>query len=68
MGLVTRSANDAASVLAEALGGSEDRFAMVMTRTARKLGMTRTVFRNASGLPDGEQRTTARDLARLAPG
>ena len=37
-----------------------------MTRTARKLGMTRTVFRNASGLPDGEQRTTARDLARLA--
>jgi len=66
MGLVTRSANDAASVLAEALGGSEDRFAMVMTRTARKLGMTRTVFRNASGLPDGEQRTTARDLARLA--
>ena len=66
MGLVTRSANDAASVLAEALGGSEDRFAMAMTRTARKLGMTRTVFRNASGLPDGEQRTTARDLAKLA--
>ena len=63
MGLVTRSANDAATVLAEALGGSEDRFAMAMTRTARKLGMTRTVFRNASGLPDGEQRTTARDLA-----
>ena len=66
LGLVTRSANDAATVLAEALGGSEDRFAMAMTRTARKLGMTRTVFRNASGLPDGEQRTTARDLARLA--
>ena len=66
LGLVTRSANDAASVLAEALGGSEDRFAMAMTRTARKLGMTRTVFRNASGLPNGEQRTTARDLARLA--
>ena len=38
----------------------------MMTRTARKLGMTRTVFRNASGLPDGEQRTTARDLAALA--
>ena len=66
LGLVTRSANDAASVLAEALGGSEDRFAMAMTRAARKLGMTRTVFRNASGLPDAEQRTTARDLARLA--
>ena len=66
LGLVTRSANDAAAVLAEALGGSEDRFAIAMTRTARKLGMTRTVFRNASGLPNGEQRSTARDLARLA--
>ena len=66
LGLVTRSANDAASVLAEALGGTEDRFAIAMTRTARKLGMSRTVFRNASGLPNGEQRTTARDLARLA--
>ncbi|MGE3292173.1 MAG: D-alanyl-D-alanine carboxypeptidase [Geminicoccaceae bacterium] len=66
LGLVTRSANDAASVLAEALGGSEDRFALAMTRAARKLGMTRTVFRNASGLPNGEQRTTARDLAKLA--
>lgn len=66
LGLVTRSANDAASVLAEGLGGSEDRFALAMTRTARKLGMTRTVFRNASGLPNGEQRTTARDLVKLA--
>jgi D-alanyl-D-alanine carboxypeptidase len=66
LGLVTRSANDAAVVLAEALGGSEDRFALAMTRTARKIGMSRTVFRNASGLPDGEQRTTARDLAKLA--
>lgn len=66
LGLVTRSANDAASVLAEALGGGEDRFALLMTKTARRLGMTRTVFRNASGLPDAEQRSTARDLARLA--
>ena len=66
LGLVTRSANDAASVLAEGLGGSEDRFAQAMTRTARKLGMTRTVFRNASGLPNAEQRSTARDLAKLA--
>jgi D-alanyl-D-alanine carboxypeptidase len=66
LGLVTKSANDAASVLAEGLGGSEERFALLMTRTARGLGMTRTVFRNASGLPDAEQRTTARDLARLA--
>ena len=66
LGLVTRSANDAAAVLAENLGGSESRFALLMTRTARQLGMTRTVFRNASGLPDGEQRSTARDLARLS--
>jgi D-alanyl-D-alanine carboxypeptidase len=66
LGLVTKSANDAASVLAEGLGGSEERFALLMTRTARELGMSRTVFRNASGLPDGQQRSTARDLARLA--
>jgi D-alanyl-D-alanine carboxypeptidase len=66
LGLVTKSANDAASVLAEGLGGSEERFALLMTRAARELGMSRTVFRNASGLPDGQQRTTARDLARLA--
>lgn len=66
LGLVTRSANDAAAVLGEALGGSESRFALIMTRKARDLGMTRTVFRNASGLPDAEQRTTARDLSRLA--
>ena len=66
LGLVTRSANDAAAVLGEALGGSESRFGLIMTRKARDLGMTRTVFRNASGLPDAEQRTTARDLSRLA--
>lgn len=66
LGLVTKSANDAAVVLAEALGGSESRFAVLMTRTARQLGMKRTVFRNASGLPDSRQRSTARDLARLA--
>jgi D-alanyl-D-alanine carboxypeptidase len=66
LALVTKSANDAASVLAENLGGSEDGFARLMTRTARQLGMSRTVFRNASGLPDAQQRSTARDLARLA--
>lgn len=66
LGLVTKSANDAASVIGENLGGSEERFARLMTQTARKLGMTRTTFRNASGLPDPEQRTTARDLAQLA--
>lgn len=66
LGLITRSANDAAAVLGENLGGSEDRFALLMTRTARQLGMTNTVFRNASGLPDDEQHSTARDLARLS--
>ena len=66
LALVTRSANDAAVVLAEAIGGSEAAFARRMTSTARRLGMTSTVFRNASGLPDPKQRTTARDMARLA--
>jgi D-alanyl-D-alanine carboxypeptidase len=66
LALVTRSANDAAVVLAEGIAGNEIAFAKRMTKTARQLGMTRTVFRNASGLPDPEQRTTARDLARLA--
>ncbi len=63
--LITKSANDAAVVIAESLAGSEDEFAKVMTRKARALGMTRTVYRNASGLPDDEQVTTARDQARL---
>src|SRR5205814_5490311 len=66
MGLVTRSANDAAVLLAETLGGDEDSFARMMTQKARQLGMSSTVFRNASGLPDPEQVTTARDMARLA--
>jgi D-alanyl-D-alanine carboxypeptidase len=64
-GMVTRSANDAAVAVAEALGGSEANFAAMMTRKARSLGMTRTVYRNASGLPDPGQITTARDLAIL---
>ncbi len=66
LGLVTKSANDAAVVLAEALGGSESRFAEMMTRKARELGMRNTVFRNASGLPNMEQVTTARDFALLS--
>jgi D-alanyl-D-alanine carboxypeptidase len=66
MALVTRSANDAAIVLAEAIGGDEATFAQLMTQKARQLGMTSTVYRNASGLPNREQVTTARDLARLA--
>lgn len=64
-GLVTKSANDAAAVIAEALGGSEEQFARMMTAKARALGMSKTVYRNASGLPDDEQVTTARDQATL---
>jgi D-alanyl-D-alanine carboxypeptidase len=64
-GLVTKSANDAAVVIAEAIGGDENDFARMMTRKARALGMTRTVYRNASGLPDDDQVTTARDQATL---
>jgi D-alanyl-D-alanine carboxypeptidase len=64
--IIVRSANDVASVVAEALGGSEDGFAETMTRQARLLGMNDTVFRNASGLPDLEQKTTARDMATLS--
>jgi len=66
MGLVTKSANDAAAALGELLGGSEDRFAQMMTLRARALGMSHTTFTNASGLPDPDQWTTARDLAVLA--
>ncbi|MGL6060093.1 MAG: serine hydrolase [Bradyrhizobium sp.] len=64
-GLVTRSANDAAVVIAEAIGGDEQEFARQMTRKARALGMSKTVYRNASGLPNDEQITTARDQATL---
>jgi D-alanyl-D-alanine carboxypeptidase len=65
LGLVTKSANDAASALGEFLGGSEDRFAQMMTLRARALGMAHTTFMNASGLPDPGQWTTAQDLALL---
>ncbi|MBV9459477.1 MAG: D-alanyl-D-alanine carboxypeptidase [Bradyrhizobium sp.] len=64
-GMVTRSANDAAVVTGEFLGGSEDDFARMMTRKAHALGMSRTVYRNASGLPNDEQVTTARDQSTL---
>lgn len=63
--LVTKSANDVAAVVAENIGGTERKFAKRMTKTARRLGMKRTVFKNASGLPNSRQRTTARDMARL---
>jgi D-alanyl-D-alanine carboxypeptidase len=66
LGLVTKSANDAAAALGEMLAGSEDRFAQMMTLRARALGMSNTTFTNASGLPDPDQWSTARDLAILA--
>jgi D-alanyl-D-alanine carboxypeptidase len=63
--LVTKSANDVAVVVAEAIGGTESGFARRMTDTARRIGMKRTTFRNASGLPNPGQITTARDMATL---
>ena len=66
LALVTKSANDAAVVMAEALGTKETRFARKMTKKARKLGMKRTSFRNASGLPNRRQLSTARDMAILS--
>lgn len=64
--LVIKSANDVATAVAEHVSGSEVAFARRMTRTARDLGMRSTTFRNASGLPNRRQVTTARDMARLA--
>jgi D-alanyl-D-alanine carboxypeptidase len=64
-GLVTKSANDAAVVIAEAIGGTEEEFARAMTRKARALGMRNTTYRNANGLPNDDQITTARDQALL---
>ena len=66
LALVTKSANDAAVVLAEKMGGKETKFARMMTKKARALGMKRTSFRNASGLPNRRQLSTARDMATLA--
>ena len=63
--IVVRSANDVAVAIAESLGGSEPDFAAMMTREAHKLGMSETIFRNASGLPNPGQTTTAHDLALL---
>lgn len=66
MALVTKSANDAAAAIAEHLGENEEAFARMMTRKARLLGMHHTTFKNASGLPNLDQVTTARDMATLA--
>ncbi|MEX0852484.1 MAG: D-alanyl-D-alanine carboxypeptidase family protein [Bauldia sp.] len=65
LSLVTKSANDIAVAVAEHLAGSERAFAAQMNNKARALGMVATNFRNASGLPDGAQITTARDMATL---
>ncbi len=65
LSLVTKSANDIAVAVAEKLGGSESEFAVLMTRKARTLGMSKTTFKNASGLPNSAQVTTARDMATL---
>jgi D-alanyl-D-alanine carboxypeptidase len=66
LALVVRSANDVATAVAEHLGGTEAGFARLMTAKAQALGMPRTTFRNAHGLPDPKQKTTARDLATLS--
>jgi D-alanyl-D-alanine carboxypeptidase (penicillin-binding protein 5/6) len=64
--MAIKSANDAAVAMAEKLGGSESRFAAMMTLRAQELGMANTHFANASGLPDSRQITTARDIAILS--
>ena len=64
--LAVKSANDAAVVLAERLAGSEDAFAVQMSAKAQSLGMTKTSFKTANGLPHPDQRTSARDMAKLA--
>ena len=66
LALVTKSANDVASVISENMSGSERNFGLKMTAKARKLGMSRTTFRNASGLPNRAQLSTARDMGKLA--
>ena len=65
LALVTKSANDVATVVAEHLSGTERKFAVHMTERARSLGMNRTTFKNASGLPNRAQKSTARDMYKL---
>jgi D-alanyl-D-alanine carboxypeptidase/D-alanyl-D-alanine carboxypeptidase (penicillin-binding protein 5/6) len=66
LGMVTKSANDAATVVAEQLGGTEERFVEMMNAQSLLLGMTQTRFGSASGLPDPDDGTTARDISKLA--
>ncbi|MGX5733485.1 D-alanyl-D-alanine carboxypeptidase family protein [Bosea thiooxidans] len=65
-GIIVQSGNDASIALAEAVAGDEATFGRVMTERVRALGLTKSVFRNATGMPDPQQRVTARELARLA--
>src|SRR5438093_1163970 len=65
-GIIVQSANDACIAIAEGMAGSEEAFAEQMTRRARELGLTHSVFKNSTGLPDPEHRMTARELAMLA--
>ena len=66
MAVIVKSANDCATVLAEHFAPTEADFAVLMTNTAHKLGMNHTTFKNASGLPNKQQKTSARDMAILA--
>ena len=66
MALATKSANDVATVIAEGISGTEWEFAVAMTKRARELGMKRTRFKNASGLPNRKQLSSARDMGVLA--
>ena len=65
-GVIVQSANDACIAIAEGMAGSEEAFAEQMTRRARELGLTKSVFKNATGLPDPEHKMTVRELAMLA--
>ncbi|TQI77106.1 D-alanyl-D-alanine carboxypeptidase (penicillin-binding protein 5/6) [Bosea sp. AK1] len=65
-GIIVQSGNDASIALAEAIAGDEATFARIMTERVRGLGLTKSVFRNATGMPDPQQRVTARELALLA--
>lgn len=64
--IIVKSANDVTVMLAEAVAGSEHAFVAEMNATAKRLGMSRTVYVNTNGLPEGDQITTARDMAKLA--
>ncbi len=66
MAVIVKSANDCATVLAEHFAKTEADFAVLMTKTAKKLGMNHTTFKNASGLPHSKQKSTARDMSKLA--